>query len=651
MTPQISIIMPVYNTESYLEEAIDSVLRQSFIDWELIMVDDGSTDESNKICQAYAKQNERIHLVRIPHSGVSEARNMGIRIATGEWLFFMDSDDIMAPDSLNMLFSASERTDWVIGAYQDYSTKRIHKVLDIARTISFGKDEADTFLLMEKSNAFNRVWGSLYRRSCIRTPFRKDINYGEDILFNFENFKQFQIVSVISSSVYIHRVGYSSMTLSHQSLEQRIFSSYLVTNAILAIYGDNPKIEQYYLSRFILRFYNHCVRLASSGKVETIVELLSADFLRNERIRKANPPLKELNIFWEAVLREDRELVCSIALNGTCFRSDSPGKISVILPVYNMGVTLARSVESIIAQTYNNWELIIVDDGSNDDSSSLMDSYSAKDDRIRVLHISHVGVSNARNIGIEEAVGEWIAFLDGDDIYTPDAFSLMIENSYNADLVMGSYKGTPQQPWERGSLTKMRFCFSELSDDEQMKRLIKGFFFAVVWNKLYRRSLVKPIFDSKIEYGEDTVFNMRSFANFSNFVVLDKITYLYTFNKRKISMKMLKGRLEIVKTALEFYPKNETLKRNCFIAYARLLRQCIAECYLYSETQKEKEERLRICEQYMDFSGLKQCEKYLFEENMVWWNQMKQQKYSEVADGFICHIKNLGMSISDFFGE
>lgn len=114
-------------------------------------------------------------------------------------------------------------------------------------------------------------------------------------------------------------------------------------------------------------------------------------------------------------------------------------KISVIVPVYNVEAYLARCVDSILAQTYGNLEVILVDDGAKDNSGAICDAYAAKDPRVRVIHKENGGLSSARNAGLDAATGEYIAFLDSDDWITPDAYGHLVEvmEKYGVNLVCG----------------------------------------------------------------------------------------------------------------------------------------------------------------------------------------------------------------------
>ena len=109
-SPKISIIIPVYNVERYLQQCIDSILTQTFTDFELLLIDDGSTDGCSAICDEYAEKDDRIRVIHKPNSGISSTRNRGIDEACGEWLIFLDSDDAWAnPNCLQKLYSYTKK--------------------------------------------------------------------------------------------------------------------------------------------------------------------------------------------------------------------------------------------------------------------------------------------------------------------------------------------------------------------------------------------------------------------------------------------------------------------------------------------------------------------------------------------------------------
>ena len=191
-TPLISIIVPVYNTESYLRNTIDSVLRQEYKNWELILVDDGSTDDSGRICDEYSERDSRIRVLHKPNSGVSDTRNKGLEIAKGEWIFFLDSDDDLFPNSLSKMLEWSKGVDMVVGVFsmnitdpqrqfqeRDSKAKKfIDKIVDAK---GFVKS-----MINKKLSIAPTVFPKLYKTNIIRQNnlhYAADIYYAEDQLF------------------------------------------------------------------------------------------------------------------------------------------------------------------------------------------------------------------------------------------------------------------------------------------------------------------------------------------------------------------------------------------------------------------------------------------------------------------------------------
>lgn len=191
-TPLISIIVPVYNTESYVRNTIDSVLRQEYKNWELILVDDGSTDGSRRICDEYSENDSRIRVLHKPNSGVSDTRNKGLEIAKGEWIFFLDSDDELFPNSLSNMIEWSKGVDMVVGVFsmnitdpqrqfqeRDSKAKKfIDKIVDAK---GFVKS-----MINKKLSIAPTVSPKLYKTNIIRQNnlhYAADIYYAEDQLF------------------------------------------------------------------------------------------------------------------------------------------------------------------------------------------------------------------------------------------------------------------------------------------------------------------------------------------------------------------------------------------------------------------------------------------------------------------------------------
>ena len=141
MSPKLSIITLIYNNETYLARCLDSILSQSYTDFELLLVDDGSTDNSGAICEEYAQKDPRIKVFHRENGGISAARNTGLDNAQGEWIYQMDSDDELIHNGLQTLMDCiSEDVDVVMGGYEQYDldgnlieTEKNHATLTLSR--------------------------------------------------------------------------------------------------------------------------------------------------------------------------------------------------------------------------------------------------------------------------------------------------------------------------------------------------------------------------------------------------------------------------------------------------------------------------------------------------------------------------------------
>lgn len=199
-------------------------------------------------------------------------------------------------------------------------------------------------------------------------------------------------------------------------------------------------------------------------------------------------------------------------------------KISIVIPVFNASQYIAETVESVISQTYTNWELILVNDGSLDDSGIICDRLSEKDERIRVFHQENSGVSTARNKGIELAKGEWIVFIDSDDYVDRNMLEVMLSNSKNMDLVVCPLKEFPTgkvKLWEEKT-------YSGLADTQaDFKGLYSAGFYNSPCGKMYRCNLIKDLFPKDVSLGEDLLFNLSYMKNCGSIKAIESPMYFY----------------------------------------------------------------------------------------------------------------------------
>ena len=206
-------------------------------------------------------------------------------------------------------------------------------------------------------------------------------------------------------------------------------------------------------------------------------------------------------------------------------------KISIIVPVYNVEQYLERCVESILKQTVDNFELLLINDGSSDNSGQLCDELSGKDTRIRVLHIQNGGVSNARNLGIQSSRGEWISFIDSDDYVTEYYLETLLQ-PVETDETIGFSIGKLHHI-QNGVVTPFQNTTSEVNGwnaEQTLKELLtteKTSFFPVA--KLFRKSLIKDHkFNTQYHLAEDALFLTEVLLQTKcNTVFIDKPIYFY----------------------------------------------------------------------------------------------------------------------------
>ncbi len=205
MAPVLSVIVPVYNTKELLSRCIDSVLSQSFCDFELLLVDDGSTDESGAVCDAYSAKDSRVRVFHKKNGGVSSARNVGIENANGEWLTFIDSDDWIEERFFQVPFDSG-----VDLLYQN-------RVFSDGRPDGFFFEQRAegcdfwTFLVENaNSNLFKMSACFFYRSSIIRNhgiKFEKGVRLGEDRLFIMDYYRFCNSIQVLADSRYVYNVA------------------------------------------------------------------------------------------------------------------------------------------------------------------------------------------------------------------------------------------------------------------------------------------------------------------------------------------------------------------------------------------------------------------------------------------------------------
>lgn len=200
--------------------------------------------------------------------------------------------------------------------------------------------------------------------------------------------------------------------------------------------------------------------------------------------------------------------------------------ISIVIPVYKVEKFLDRCVESVVNQTYMNLEIFLIDDGSPDNCPKMCDEWAEKDSRIKVIHLENAGVANARNTALKQASGDYIGFVDGDDYVEPDMYQQLVELAlkYDADITFCSYQINDES---RGNAV----C-TEIPKAEALKNVLLGEYeYGVLWNKLFKSSVVKGLEMPPLKCSQDLPYNYFAIKNADKFAKTELKLYHYYQNE------------------------------------------------------------------------------------------------------------------------
>lgn len=241
---QISVIIPVYNVCQYLEECIYSVINQRFKDIEILLVDDGSTDGSDKICDDLAIKDSRIYVIHKKNGGLSDARNVGISLATGKYLYFLDSDDVLDEDALLILFKACESTKADVAMS---TSKSFVKKIKKSRKKNYTKE------ILSKEEAIRRMlfhlgvgheaWGKLYKSELWQNEVFPKGQLYEDYAVIYDIIAKCNLVVIINRDLHYYRIRNGS--IMRRQIKQKDLEILDISDKVTnSIYYRFPKLKK-----------------------------------------------------------------------------------------------------------------------------------------------------------------------------------------------------------------------------------------------------------------------------------------------------------------------------------------------------------------------------------------------------------------------
>lgn len=543
---QISIIVPVYNVEPYLRQCLDSILGQTFTNFEVLLINDGSPDSSGDICREYVAKDSRFHYFEKENGGLSDARNYGIERAQGEYLTFIDSDDFVNEKHLENLFLASRLTnaDITIGGFSRFENGTFWLYQDHFSSdslVSFTSAQAiqhlDSMFDVPFLN-FSIVCGKLFKRDLFKELRFQYGKYAEDQFIIWKLYLKARSIYTFNVDSYVYRINNTGMSsvfsLKHldyiDALEERIKFTKDIDGIDI---GLSFNMYRYVLKRNLDQLEEHQF-LDEASQIRRKLELAEREeypFLFDESYSDMGGP-KEL--------------------------------ISIIVPIYNVESYLRMCLDSIEHQTYSNIEVLLINDGSPDSSGEICQEYVARDSRFRYFEKENGGLSDARNYGIERSNGMYLTFVDSDDwvepTYIDDMYQAALKN--DSEIVVSNY--TQFDVKENHYLVHVWDDYYE--ETYERKELInrlpllerRDYSFITSWGILFSRSLFDNIQFPKGKLIEDGRTNYKLFAKSSRSTYINKSLYIYRIGREgsiinTVTEKLLIDKLEYVLERLAIY--------------------------------------------------------------------------------------------------
>ena len=511
----ISIIVPIYNTEKYLHECLDSIINQTYANFEVLLINDGSTDSSGTICQEYVERDSRFRYIEKDNGGVASARNLGLEHSEGTYITFIDSDDWVEPNYLDVLYTALKEndTDVAISTYKRFAQDGVFYLRSYSREddefLNIGTRSRDSFLeilprLGELDHSFYSISSKLIKREIIgNLLFDEQISYAEDLNFFFYLYLGVESVVFVRDYTYVYRTHDASTSQNVNELQ-----------ALQELEIYKKMFQQ--IDRMGLPTFHYFKRM------ENVVTYRISGFPSSKAIRE-----------YELFVSEVREMV-----------TYQQPLISLIVPIYNVENYLWSCLDSIAKQTYSNIEVLLVNDGSPDGSAAICQEFVARDSRFRYIEKENGGLSDARNAGIAEAKGEFISFVDSDDwielTYVEDLYRAALFN--DAEVVVSNYQEFHQERNVYLIHLFEDYYETHYSGEEVIQQLPllerKDLSFKTSWGILFARRLFDTISFPKGKTIEDTRTNYRLFAESSRLTYIHKVLYNYRVGVDSISSRI-----------------------------------------------------------------------------------------------------------------
>ena len=295
---KVSLIMPVYNSEKYLKNTLDSIVNQTFEEFELIAIDDGSNDNSLNILNEYKKKDSRIRVIKQENSGVSKTRNKGILLAEGEYIGFIDADDLLEKDFLKVLYTLAydNNADISMTGYSIFyknSDLNVNKYTNLE--LDF-KDISTRFESMLECGLGVNIWTKLYRKSMIenyKINFMENLNYDEDMFFSWKCALMSKRICFDNNTRYFYRLSLDSATMKYH---EKMYNKYCCAFNDIREFAKRNNIYDSRLEREILVNFARKINVILTMIIRSSISLTQKYRNVNELLKKQviNDSINEL---------------------------------------------------------------------------------------------------------------------------------------------------------------------------------------------------------------------------------------------------------------------------------------------------------------------------------------------------------------------
>lgn len=274
----VSVIIPVYNSEQYLRECIDSVLEQSYTDFELLLINDGSTDSSGKICDEYALKDVRVKVFHKENGGVSSARNLGISKSKGDWITFVDSDDLITDHYFEALKKEDISADLILLNIKRFSGQKEFEFVGFNDSLLNRKDFMKHFTFFPYLSG---PYAKFYKTSIIQQNnvlFDIHLQNYEDSLFNLEYIYHCKLIQLSQTGIYLYRNSPGSLSKQPPRLDAISHYFHKIVH-VLKVHEHDEEIKIKYLSYPLNRyFFSILMSDRSFGEKRNLLNNLIANF-------------------------------------------------------------------------------------------------------------------------------------------------------------------------------------------------------------------------------------------------------------------------------------------------------------------------------------------------------------------------------------